>query len=105
MVPALIVENAIGLAFVDVIVPLVEILPVDASIESGPTVRPFCTVKFVFAIVPYLPAGYYTGIYCWNTVAVAVLLQVFASRLTLPALNVVLNVASEFDPVLTTPYT
>jgi len=28
----------------------------------GPTVRPLCTVKFVFAIVPYLPAGYYTGI-------------------------------------------
>jgi hypothetical protein len=33
-------------------VPVVVILPVAASIERGPTVRPFCTVKFVLAIVP-----------------------------------------------------
>ena len=39
--------------------PDVLIDPVVASIVSGPTVRPLRTTKFPFAIVPYLPVGYF----------------------------------------------
>ena len=40
-----------------VMVPVVDSPPVAASIVSGPTVSPLCTIKFVLAIDPYLPAG------------------------------------------------
>jgi len=38
-------------------VPDVVMLPVAASIDNAPTVRPFFTTKLLFAIVPYLPSS------------------------------------------------
>jgi hypothetical protein len=31
------------------------ILPVAASTDNGPTVKPLCTTKLLFAMVPYSP--------------------------------------------------
>ena len=45
-----------------VMVPLVIRLPVAASIVNGPTVRPFCTIKLLFAIVPYSLVAFYTAL-------------------------------------------
>ena len=47
---------AIVLVFTSpVMVPVVVMLPFDASIVNAPTVKPFLTTKLLFAIVPYLP--------------------------------------------------